>query len=234
MACVSSVSYSVLLNGQSHGFIKPERGIRRGDPLSPFFFILCAKALVNALIKSEEEERLNGIKLARNGPGVHHLLFADDILLMCRASEAERSELLRVLDLYDFVSGQRINYLKSSIILGARVQHHVKDQVKLILGIDTEGGEGKYLGLHECFSGSKRKHLTYIHENMQGRMNGRYAKSLSQGGKEIFLKLVALALPVYAMSCFQLSKDLCVKLMSAMLEFWWSSGGSRRKLPWVA
>lgn len=63
MACVSSVSFSVLRNGNSHGHIKPERGIRQGHPLSPFLFILCAEALVNCLNSSEAAGRLRGIKL---------------------------------------------------------------------------------------------------------------------------------------------------------------------------
>lgn len=52
MACVNSVTFSVLLNGNSHGFIRPERGIRQGDPFSPFLFILCAEALVSKLNQS--------------------------------------------------------------------------------------------------------------------------------------------------------------------------------------
>ena len=119
MACVTSVSFSVLLNGNSHGFIKPERGIRQGDPLSPFIFILCAEALVNCLQTSEEAGRLHGIKLSDSCPSVHHLLFADDSLLMCKANTEEAAELMDCIQRYGEASGQRVNYQKSSVIFGS-------------------------------------------------------------------------------------------------------------------
>ena len=111
MECVSSVSFSVLLNGNSHGHIKPERGIRQGDPLSPFLFIICAEALVSCLNSSETAGRLHGIKLTEACPSVHHLLFADDSLLLCKANAEEAKEILDCIKLYGDASGQRVNQL---------------------------------------------------------------------------------------------------------------------------
>lgn len=123
MACVRTVSFSILMNGVSHGFIKPERGIRQGDPLSPFLFILCAEALVHRLTLSEEEGRLSGIKIAAECPSVHHLLFADDSLLLCKANKDEASELIACLSSYGEASGQMVNPQKSSIIFGAKISN---------------------------------------------------------------------------------------------------------------
>lgn len=55
MSCVSTISYSILINGQLHGNITPSRGIRQGDPLSPYFFIICAEAM-SSLIQKEARE----------------------------------------------------------------------------------------------------------------------------------------------------------------------------------
>ncbi|WZZ26944.1 hypothetical protein YC2023_010345 [Brassica napus] len=162
MACISTVSFSVLLNARSHGFIKPERGIRQGDPLSPFLFILCAEALVHVLNASEAKGKLHGIKLATSSPPVHHLLFADDSLLLCDADVIESEEITRCLKLYGDASGQLINKAKSSLIFGKGIGDQTKADVKLALGIDKEGGEGTYLGLPECFKGSKRDLLSFI------------------------------------------------------------------------
>ena len=71
---------------------------------------------------------------------------------MCRASSQESSELKAILANYEAASGQTINFSKSSIIFGSKVTEEKNIMVKDILSIDTEGGEGMYLGLPERFS----------------------------------------------------------------------------------
>lgn len=142
MSCVCSVTYTVLLNGQTHGLIKPERALRQGDPLSPFLFLLCAKALIHVMQRSSSEGKISGIRLTPSCPVVQQLLFADDSLFLGRADETECGEILRCLDLYGKASGQRINFQKSSLTFGSYVANDVKDKVKEIFGIQAEGRAG--------------------------------------------------------------------------------------------
>lgn len=86
---------------------------------------------------------------------MHHLLFSNDSLLLCKANTEESAELKRCLQIYGDASRQVINYKKSSIIFGEKVTQISKDVVKIFLGIEREGDEGTYLGLLECFSGTK-------------------------------------------------------------------------------
>jgi hypothetical protein len=85
MACVTSVSYSVRFNSQLTEEFKPTRGIRQGDPLSPYLFLLCAEGLSSSLLHAEEIGGIEGVKVCRNAPSVSHLLFADDSLILLKA-----------------------------------------------------------------------------------------------------------------------------------------------------
>lgn len=71
MKCISSVSYQVLINGEAKGNIKPTRGLRQGDPLSPFLFILCTEVLISHIKHAESISTLTGIKIARECPRSH-------------------------------------------------------------------------------------------------------------------------------------------------------------------
>lgn len=84
---VSTISYSILINESPSGFFKPTRGLRQGDPLSPFLFLLIAKALSRDLTQADEQCRIQGIKVSRRGPTFNHLLFAKDLFLFAKAND---------------------------------------------------------------------------------------------------------------------------------------------------
>jgi hypothetical protein len=109
MVCVRTLTYSILINGQPHGRILPSRGIRQGDPLSPYFFILCAEGLSTLLRGAEQDGRITGLPITRGGTRINHLFFADDSLLFCRSSILEWARIQEILEIYEMASGQKIN-----------------------------------------------------------------------------------------------------------------------------
>jgi hypothetical protein len=78
MKCVTRVTYHIKVNGDYTEWIIPQQGFHHGDPLSPYLFILCAKGLSASLQRTEEEGKMQGIKVCRDAPRVNHLFFADD------------------------------------------------------------------------------------------------------------------------------------------------------------
>ena len=115
MEAVTTTSYSILINGEPRGFVNPTQGIRQGDPLSPYFFLLCAEGLSALLRKAREAGVLKGIKSSRHGVWVSHLLFADDSLLFCQATMEEGQRLLQLLGQYEAASGQAINRKETTL-----------------------------------------------------------------------------------------------------------------------
>jgi hypothetical protein len=104
MKCVSTVSYSMLINGQSMGQIIPSRWLRQGDPLSPYLFLLCVEALSALIRKAEGEGWLSGVLITATGFRLSHLFFVDDSLLFCLADFTEWSQILSMLNSYERAS----------------------------------------------------------------------------------------------------------------------------------
>ena len=76
MECVKSVTYSILVNGEPKGHILPTRGIRQGDPLSPYLFLLVSEGLNGLIQHAVEGGQIEGFALCRSGPKISHLFFA--------------------------------------------------------------------------------------------------------------------------------------------------------------
>lgn len=97
MECISSVTYSVLINGEPTQTIHPSRGLRQGDPLSPYLFLLCFEGLHFLLQRAVKSRQIRGVSICKRGLRLTHLFFADDSLVFCKASLSEcqrTSELL--------------------------------------------------------------------------------------------------------------------------------------------
>ena len=139
MKCISSVSYQVLINGKAKGNIVPSRGLRQGDPLSPFLFILCTEVLISHIQQAELSKSITGIKIAKECPSITHLLFADDSLFFCKAEQSQCEELVQIIDVYGKASEQQLNKLKSSVLFGSKVIASTKTDLKRSLGITKEG-----------------------------------------------------------------------------------------------
>ncbi|XP_018474039.1 uncharacterized protein LOC108845308 [Raphanus sativus] len=190
--------------------------------------------LSHLLRKAEREGRVQGIMFGETGPSVNHMLFADDCLIACKANDVQSSALQEIFTQYADVTGQMVNLEKSSIIFGRGVLEENKTRMKQKLGIVAEGGEGKYLGLPEVLKSSKVQAFSYLKERMSKKISGWHAKTLSQGGKEVLLKVVAAALPIHAMSVYKIPKTVISSLHSIMASFWWSNVEYKRRIHWLS
>lgn len=232
MKLVSSVSYKYKVNGFLSQSIIPQRGLRQGDPLYPYLFILVADVLSHMIIKAQEQNRIQGITWGDHGPVLTHLFFADDALLFARASPEEVYQLVTILNCYSMASGQKINVTKSGLICGKLINPILKQNLARILNMRLWENPGKYLGLPGDWGRVKTSALAWLKERILAKLVGWKENLLNQAGKEVLIKAVIQAVPSYVMSIVRFPKNFCRNLCSQIATFWWSPYGRQRGIHW--
>jgi len=233
MLCISTVSFSILINGQPTDPFHPKRGIRQGDPLSPYIFILCAEVLSGLINKEQRHGHITGVAIATNAPSISHLLYADDSILFCRAKLKEATTIMNVLQEYQQASGQKVNMDKSEMIFSPNISMEFKKEFQSKLPIKISTSIKKYLGMPTYFGRSKEQDFNFIMDRIWKKLKGWKEKSLSFEGRAVLIRAVAQAIPTYIMSCFLLPKGICRRIEKAVCSFWWGSTEHNKKIHWT-
>ncbi|KAL8091605.1 hypothetical protein AgCh_034018 [Apium graveolens] len=235
MQCVTTVSYSVVHGEYEMGPIIPTRGIRQGDPLSPYLFIICAEGLSSLISKYEANQWIHGIKVCRKAHVISHMLFADDSYFYCKANTTEASKVIELLNVYEKASGQKINRGKSSVFFSSNVLDYNRQSVCQKLQMGEADVNTKYLGLPSILGRNKSAMLGYLKEKACAKVKSWDGNFISRSGKEVLIKSVAQALPTYAMNVFLLPLEITKSIEKTLSNFWWkSSSKNNSRLNWMS
>ena len=192
-------SHSSSLGWDSNGLprrkVVPSRGIRQGDPLSPYIFIMCSEVLSGLCNKAHEERFLKGLTVARASPRINHLLFADDTMFFLQANKENCQALKTILTKYESASDQSISKEKSAITFSRTTPASLNTMVKHELQIEKEGGGGKYLGLPEYFGRRKRDMFSSVVDRIKHKSRRWSNRFLSTAGKLVMVQSVLSAVP---------------------------------------
>ena len=228
--CISTVRFSILINGSPCGFFGSSRGLRQGDPLSPLLFVLVMEALSRMLDKAVLEGRLSGFgvgSLEGRSMEVSHLLFADDTLIFCKADLDQILILRMILIWFEAVSGLKINLGKSELVPVGVVSNF--DLFLAVLGCKQGSLPMKYLGLP---LGAKFKDKTIwnpILEKMERRLAGWKRLYLSKGGRVTLIKSTLSNLPTYFLSLFPIPASVAKRIEKLQRNFLWANSGDKPK-----
>lgn len=142
---ISTLNFSILLNGVPTTTFRATRGIRQGDPISPFIFILAAEGLGRYFKKELRERRIRGIRIWGNDLPITNQQFVDDIMLFCEVSLREIRNVKRILELFMEACGMEVNKEKSCTFIFNTLES-IKAHLTQELGFRQGILPRKYLG----------------------------------------------------------------------------------------
>ncbi|CAN1817498.1 Putative ribonuclease H protein At1g65750 [Linum perenne] len=229
-SCISTVKFEILFNGQPLESFNPTRGIRQGDPLSPFLFILMTNALSFLINRSVNSNILKGIKLNKRGPKLTHCLFADDTIIFGEATIQEVNNIMDTINKYGNYTGQEINNAKSAVYFSKAVSLDLQKEITDHIGCTT--AKSNYLGIPTEWGNARKETFNFLLERMTKVAQTWKATTLSAAGKETLIKAVIQAIPSYVMSLFLLPKHITNKMNSKLRNFFWSGDLNKRSLHW--
>ncbi|XP_071727949.1 uncharacterized protein [Rutidosis leptorrhynchoides] len=232
MGCLKSARTSVLVNGSPTREFELKRGLRQGDLLSPFLFIIVMEGLNLALNRAKEANFSRGIYVGSNNIHISHLFYADDVVILSYWNIHVLNRILLILEVFYLASGLRINVNKSHIF-GICVDIDEVNSFALSSGARAGTFPTKYLGIPIGANMKLCKNWDPLVEKFRSKLASWKASLISSGGRLPLIKSVMGSLGIYFMSMFKCPEKVLKLLKSIRTRFFWGGNNSIKKTSWV-
>lgn len=147
------------------------RGLRQGNPLSPYLFLICVEGLSTLLRKLTELGTLKGVSTCARRPDISHLFFVNDSLIFCQVTKEECFSLISILKKYGQASGQQLNQEKTSLFFCKNTPQEVQEDIKSCFGAEIVKQHEKYLGLLSLVGKNKCNTFHWLIERLNNKLS---------------------------------------------------------------
>jgi hypothetical protein len=231
-ACIFGGNLSVLVNGSPTREINIQRGLKQGDPLAPFLFLLVAEGFSGAMRRARDLDMFKGFDFGRGEPSISHLQYADDTLCIDEASVENLWALKAVLRGFERASGLRVNFWNSSLI-GINVDNSFMELASSFLNCIRGNRPFKYLGLPVGANPRKKATWEPMVEKIRRKLNSWGNKHISFGGRLVLINSVLNSIPIFYLSIMKLPVQVRKMLVRIQRDFLWGGVHGSKKLSCV-
>jgi len=231
--CLESATVSVLVNGSPTEEFKPSRGLRQGDPLAAFLFIMVAEGLVGLVRQAVKNKLLSGIIIGEKELALSILQFADDTLFLYEDSLTNVLSLKAILRGFELTSGLKINFHKSRLA-GVNVPRSSTEHYTETLNCEQMSIPFTYLGIEVGGNPRKKKFWEPVLNKLKSRLSVWKGRFLSMAGRICLLKFVITTIPLYYLSLFRAPESVCKSIVSIQRRFIWGWGKEKISISWVS
>lgn len=212
-SCITTPSFMIGFNGTVQGYFRSNRGLRQGDPLSPYLFVIAMNCLSLLLDQAAEAGKFD-YHYACKETKLTHLCFADDLLIFCDGSLRSVKNVLEVLENFKELSGLSVSISKTCFFACGVKQPEI-EQILSQCGLSQGTLPIRYLGVPLCTKKLTLANCEPLIQQVKSKINSWTAKTLSFAGRLVLINTVIAGISNFWCATFTIPKK-CIKIIHSL------------------